>query len=81
MSAPTRGTPSRLKSRISGGQSQTGLQMPQPDQSRSLTDVSVELAKEEDLPQRPSHQPPPDGWCILHLRFQQNKQPYLLPNT
>ena len=55
MSAPTRGTPSRLKSRISGGQSQTGLQMPQPDQSRSLTDVSVELAKEEDIPQRTSH--------------------------
>ena len=58
MSAPTRGTPSRLKSRISGGQSQTGLQMPQPDQSRSLTDMSVELAREEDLSQRPSHPAP-----------------------
>ena len=32
-------------------------------------------------PKDPPTQPPPDGWCILHLRFQQNKQPYLLPNT
>ena len=63
MSAPTRGTPSRLKSRISGGQSQTGLQMPQPDQSRSLTDMSVELAREEDLSQRPSN-PAPTRWLV-----------------
>ena len=35
MSAPTRGTPSRLKSRISGGQSQMDLQLLQQEQSRA----------------------------------------------
>lgn len=63
MSAPTRGTPSRLKSRVSGGQSRTGLQMPQLDQSRSLTDVSAELARKEDLSQRPSL-PAPTQWLV-----------------